>query len=305
MHDSLSSTMKSLRTSVIGVLGALLLAAAATGCSAATTSEEPAKPVAAEQAAATQDAPGAHAGMAGMLAEAAGKLDLTPQQKQTVDAIKADLQAKSAPIKEARAAYVAALADGVSKGAIDPQALATPKQNLTRAAEAFKPQLQDAMNRLHAALNADQRQKLVDVLGEERKEWKHEAMGGMHGHMKKMAAELDLSADQIQTIKSNLRAAHKEHEGDKAAMQAKHEEMKAHMQKLRDAFKGDAFDARALDIGKELPVMAGQHAEKAERFLSIVTPTLTAPQRAKLAAMIQKRGATMEKAAAAAPEEDE
>src|SRR5512140_2081166 len=101
MHDSLSSTMKSLRTSVIGVLGALLLAAAATGCSAATTSEEPAKPVATEQAAVTQDAPGAHAGMAGMLAEAAGKLDLTPQQKQTVDAIKADLQAKSAPIKEA------------------------------------------------------------------------------------------------------------------------------------------------------------------------------------------------------------
>ena len=130
----------------------------------------------------------------------------------------------------------------------------------------------------------------------------------MRGHMRKMVAELELSQDQIETIKSNLRAARKDHDGDKAAgearhgergakMEAKREEMHARMQKLGDAFKAEAFDARALDIGKELTAKAGHHIEKAERFLSIVTPTLTAPQRAKLAAMIQKHGATMEKAA--------
>ena len=128
----------------------------------------------------------------------------------------------------------------------------------------------------------------------------------MHGHMKKVAAELELTPDQIQTIKTNVRAAHKEHAGekvDRAAMEAKHEEMRAHMQKMADAFKSDTFDARALDIGKEMPVMAGHHAEKAEKFLSMVTPILTAPQRAKLSAMIQKHGAMMGKPAPADDDE--
>lgn len=321
MNDSLALSTKSalilrpsLRTAARVALSALLLATAASGC-ATTTSEEIAKPVATEQAAETAEATAPeHQGVGGVFAAAASKLDLTPQQKQTVDAIKADMQAKSAPVKEAKEAFRAALADGVSRGTIDKQALATPLANLTRAAEAAKPALQDAMNRLHAALNADQRAKLVDLMaqrGEDRKERKHDEGGGMRGKMKKMAAELELTDDQIKTIKTNLRAEHKEqekeHEGDRAAMEAKHgdhaamdgkrEEMRARMQKLGEAFKGEAFDAKALDIGKEMPVMATRMAEMTEHFLAIVTPTLTAPQRVKAAAMIQKHGAMMEKAA--------
>jgi hypothetical protein len=138
----------------------------------------------------------------------------------------------------------------------------------------------------------------------------------MRGKMKKMAAELELTDDQIQTIKTNLRAEHKDHEGhegdraamegkhgDRAAMEGKREEMRAHMQKLGDAFKSDAFDARALDIGKEMPAMATHMAEKTEHFLAIVTPTLTAQQRVKAAAMIQKHGAMMQKSAAVEAEE--
>src|SRR4051812_27669565 len=103
MNDSLASSTKSapllapsIRKAARVALSALILATAAAGCASTTTSDELAKPVATEQAAATADtARHEHEGMGGVLVEAAGKLDLTPQQKQTVDAIKADMQAKS------------------------------------------------------------------------------------------------------------------------------------------------------------------------------------------------------------------
>jgi Spy/CpxP family protein refolding chaperone len=309
MNDSLASSPKSAlfgglspRLKITSrAVAALILAAAALGCGA--TSDEPAaQPIAAEEAAERASA-STHDGALGMFTAAAGELNLSPQQQQAVDAIKADLRSKAAPVREAKAKLSTALAEGVAKGSLDPQALAAPVSALSLAVEAFKPALQDGINRLHATLDEGQRERLVALIqerAEERRDAFSEGGGiegrGMRGRMKKIAAELDLSRDQIQSIRSSFRAEREAHTGKASGMMAKRGEVRAHLQKLGEAFKGDSFDARALDAGKELPAMATRRAERASRMLSIVTPVLSPSQREKLATIVKTRGAALEKA---------
>ena len=79
-------------------------------------------------------------------------------------------------------------------------------------------------------------------------------------------------------------------------MKAKRAEMRAHLEKVAEAFKSDSFDARALDVGKQLGGMATLLPERASRMLSIAMPVLTPEQRAKLAVIIKEHGAGMNKA---------
>ena len=298
MNDSLASSTKSalfaapstLRRSVIA---AFILAVAAVGCGA--SSEEPTAPAAATEEAAETSA---QDGFDGMFTHAASKLNLSAQQRQAVEAIKVDLKAKAVPVREAKTKLQVALAEGVAKGSVDAQVLAVPAKELSSAVEAFKPALQDGLNRLHATLDKGQREKLVDMI-EDRIDERRDAFfegGGPRGRMKKIVAELDLSKDQIQKIRSSFLAEREAHEGEAGGMKAKRAEMRAHLEKVAEAFKSDSFDARALDVGKQLGGMATLLPERASRMLSIAIPVLTPEQRAKLAVIIKEHGAGMNKA---------
>src|SRR5262249_37581305 len=94
---------------------ALVLAAAAAGCSSQSSQDPTAPP--AETAAAAQtghEAGGFHAAFA----ESIASLDVRPDQKQIIDQARADLRAKGEPMRQARRDLELAVADGVQKGAI-------------------------------------------------------------------------------------------------------------------------------------------------------------------------------------------
>jgi Spy/CpxP family protein refolding chaperone len=134
--------------------------------------------------AAPQPAPKHHHGhgVAGMLMASLGSLDLKPEQKTAVEAIESDLQKPEEAAKEPRAKLEGDVADGVAAGKLDHKKTDADIKALSDAVAATEPQMQDAMNRLSKALDADQRKKLVETMREKGKEMKehmaeHEGKG--------------------------------------------------------------------------------------------------------------------------------
>jgi Spy/CpxP family protein refolding chaperone len=271
----------------------LALSLAAVGCGSTPDASAVAAAPEAAEAAEAQHGP---ASLHGLLGESLDAVALRPDQKQVVDAIRADLKTRAEPIRAARHELMLAVADGVAAGKVDEAALAAPMAKLTQAVDAFRPAVQADMNKLHATLDATQRTALVAGMrakAEGRREgWKQG--GGMHHPLKKLAAELGLSDDQVATIRAAVKA--QAGGADRGEMMARHEEMRDHMRAVGDAFVSETFDAAALNVGNEGSRAAGTVATHRVRFVAQVLPVLTPEQRAKWAADLRARAGAGEAA---------
>jgi hypothetical protein len=229
--------------------------------------------VTADQAAQAAQAPQAQAVRGGVGVPFLRAVDtltnLRPDQKQTIDGLRASLQQQAAPVTAARAK----LGD---ESRIQPLV-----QQIAAARAASRPAIQQAMNTLHDTLDASQRQALVDAMHAHRGEHR----GMMREHMAKIADELGLTEAQRESIKAAMHAERGEHRGH---ARGEHAEGKQHMQALATAFVSDDFDAAALNVGAH-DGMEKHFEKRMTRLLEAAVPVLTADQREKLAAKIEAR----------------
>src|SRR5688572_12772534 len=179
------------------LIGAHLLSLAACSGSGATTTSNPPEPA---KPAATAATAAAATGWVGMLERALGEVNLRPEQKTEIDQMIRAAEARHAGVKEAGQGLKTAIADQLDSGSYD-------RAKLDREVGALEAALQKtssadvaALARLHAVLDANQRNLLVDALEGELTDHKRDGKGrGRRGGMfkaKKWAVDLALSDDQ-------------------------------------------------------------------------------------------------------------
>lgn len=268
---------------------------------AAPGTGQPASPAAPpEEAEGSEHRQHHHGGFVALIAMSIRDLNLTPDQKATVEKIRSDLVAKMEPARTAEQSLVGVLADGVAAGAVDRAKADAAIDQIVAQAQALHGNTLDAMNQLHAALTAAQRAALVGKLQEHFEKWKeangHEDQQGQHrsGYMVALVRDLSLSQTEAQQIKDSFRSllqANAPAAGQTTNVQDhQHREVSDHMQAFAAAFKADTFDAHSLTSANAANGhMAKWGATRMARFFEAAAPVLTPDQRAKLAQMIRDR----------------
>ena len=285
----------SIRPLHAGVIS-LLLGAASAGCGGGAAAT-PAPATAADVAQQDQgtDATEAehhrhrhHGGVAMLIAMSLKDLDLSADQKATVEKIRTDLIAKMEPGRTAGKNLANVLADGVAAGAVDRAKADAAIAQLATAVAGLHDATSDALNQLHNTLTPAQRTALFDKLQAHWEKWKNaqgsdeqadEAKAHHGDRLAGLTKELGLSQEEDDKItanfKSEMKATPQTHD---------HKEVEGHMQAFATSFKADTFDAKTIGTENGANThMATWGATRMARFFEAVAPVLTPDQRTKLA----------------------
>jgi Spy/CpxP family protein refolding chaperone len=220
-------------------------------------------------------------------------LDITPEQRTTIEKIRADLLQKMDPARAAEKDFDNVLADGVAAGNVNRAKADAAMGKLVTQVQGLHDASLAALDALHAALTPPQRAALVDAVQAHWEKWKEaqgrdEAADEHHhqsGYLLALVRDLGLTKDQAEKIKAKFREQMKGSPQDD-----KHKEVQDHLQAFATAFKGDTFSAKSLTKAKAANGhVAKWGATRRERFLEAAAPVLTPDQRTKLAAQIRER----------------
>ncbi len=237
-----------------------------------------------------------HSGFVGLVLRSGREADLAPEQKIAVGDIQQRLEDEEPPLSTLND-FRADLVSGIRAGKLDEKKLqddyAAIDQNLLLQQKAQA----DAIDALHAALDATARGLLVAAA-----RLRLEAMfrarpeladaGGLveqarvNHQLGRVKVELGLDEAQAEKVKPMLAKS-----GVSPAVgEALKARVRAHAEEMLAAFEKDPLDAHALDLspagGKSPP-----HAslERETKFIGQVLPLLTPEQRERLAVMRQRR----------------
>jgi Spy/CpxP family protein refolding chaperone len=220
-------------------------------------------------------------------------LDLTAEQRTTVEKIRADLVAKMEPARAAGKDLANVLADGVAAGAVNRAKADASIDKLSAQVAKLHDAVADSLNQLHAALTAPQRADLVDKVQAHWERWK-DALGQdekddpqhRSGHLLSLVKSLNLTPEEAQKIKASFKDLNKA-----KPQEHQHKEVVDHLKAFATAFKADKFDAKKLTTANAANVsLAKWGATRRARFLEAAAPILTPDQRTKLAQIIRDWG---------------
>ncbi|HXX69310.1 MAG TPA: Spy/CpxP family protein refolding chaperone [Polyangiaceae bacterium] len=285
-------------------------AASASAVPVASASAEPAAsasaPPAASQVAAPQTAPAEtttkedeeasaevvehhrhhhHAGVGQFVAMSLETLGITPEQHAAIEKIQATLRTKLQPARAADRKLIGLLADGVAAGKIDKAKVDAAIGQLDATSATVHAAAVEALDQLHASLTDAQRMALVDKVKAHWQIWQQANESGAsaaepheHGRLEELSRDVSLSPDQVDKIRTNLRAA-----AAKAPDHFEPEKVTARLDTFGSAFESATFDAKTLKAPEVNPHLASWGAKRMAGFYEIVTPVLTPEQRTKLA----------------------
>jgi Spy/CpxP family protein refolding chaperone len=284
----------------MGIAATLAAGTAMAGCGGGAASNAPASaPTSAQPAEQDEIAAGLsemhrhhhHGGVTMLIALSVDTLGISPEQKSAVEKARAELRTSMEPARAAEQSLHAQLADGIAVGNIDQAKVDAALSQLTSAAAGVHDATIAALNELHAALTPAQRSALVDKVEAHWEVWQkanadeeRSATGQprREGHLARLAGELGLTQEQIDKIHATLAGGGKPQRLDP-------QEIASHLHAFGEAFRSDAFDAKALTTaGSADAHLAGAGAARMARFYEAVTPALTADQRAKLADILRE-----------------
>jgi len=212
--------------------------------------------------------------------EALSKVTLRADQKAIVEQLGREADARHEPIRNARAALQAALADQVAAGKIDRAALKPQVDALLQAIDQSRAADRVALGRLHDVLDKTQRNQFVDAIEDQFHRGRPEH-GGMRA--KRWAADLNLTDQQRDQIRASIQA---KFQGDRDAMREQFHQMREQGKAMLESFRQDQFtpDANAPIFGKDkLERGVGKMIDLAEAAI----PVLTLEQRAIAAQKIR------------------
>lgn len=227
--------------------------------------------------------------------EALGEVPLKPEQRTELEKIANDADRRHASTADGRKELANAIADQIEKGTIDKAALEPKIDRVVADMEKVRPADQAAVARVHALLDADQRNAFVDALEKKLHDAREHHKGGHggFGRMMKLADELKLTDAQRDQIKTVLMDAHEEHEKDGDRVSGERGEhggrgphhrdgAKAHRAEHGkgphglEAFRSDRFDATAAGPHGDVKEHAAKGTTRmlglAEKILPILTP---------------------------------
>jgi Spy/CpxP family protein refolding chaperone len=240
-------------------------------------------------------------GTAGMLLRSIQGLDLTDEQKATMEKIGNDLQTASTNDEDggARGAMRdihAELVSGTKAGKIDTAKVEAQESALESAARTRRLAEADALNTAHKMLDEKQRKTVAfNVRSIEEKRAARFRNRGRDAGAPSMARlkfehytkDLDLDADQQKKVQA-LYPKDDKNTGDPS------EEARKQLDELLTAFEKSDFDARRFESAEGLKKRLTPMAETV-KFLSQLAPVLKPDQRAKLSEKLDKeRSATNE-----------
>jgi Spy/CpxP family protein refolding chaperone len=237
---------------------------------------------------------GHHAG--GDLVHAALRLpSLRGDQRAQIQQLIEQEKAAHVGIRAARADLMLAVAQGVEAGRVDDAALKPKVDAVAQAAAAGEPMERAALEKLHGILDAAQRVELVNAIeahrqaaargGEPAGNGDRAERRGHGGGAGPLARGLDLSPQQKDQIRANMKAGHDASAATGGGRQA-HEAARAQHAKVLEAFKGDRF---VMNEVAPLVPEAGR-ARGPQKMIDAVKaslPVLTPQQRATAAAKLR------------------
>ncbi len=205
------------------------------------------------------------------LLRAALQLDsLTSSQQSQIRQLIATRRSAAAPVRQANAQVLTALAQQVDQGQINTQALATSLSAEQSAATAELQVDQTTLAQLHSILTPAQRNQLVDAV-----EARSAHGGGRSAEKGQRGGSLGLSERQRAETKANLKALRPQDAGG-----GQHGQMRTAL----ESFRGDSFDASAMG-------RVEHGGEREVRFAEAAVPVLTSSQRANFASGLRNRAA--------------
>jgi hypothetical protein len=281
------SSLRRLASS-LSFVSVLALSLGLAACGGST--QDPSSPSAVAEAEEPSASP--EGGMAGFVHDAIASANLRADQKTKVDAIEASLKTATESVRAARKDAALTLAAQVKKGALDEAALDAKIDVAMKAAEAAKPAVQDAVQKLHDTLDATQRKAVVDAMRgrlEKARGGDEDEGHGARGRLKKLADQLELTSEQRDAIKQEMKKQLAGHREGLAAKRAEHDKAREHVKAIASAFESDSFDAKALGVGDHLASGAKAMGKGVEKVIAIAVPILTQPQRDKLAGILEAR----------------
>jgi Spy/CpxP family protein refolding chaperone len=237
-------------------------------------------------------------GPTGALFRAASSLDLKPEQKASLEKIATEMRDADRASRGdvdgggARTAMKLAhneLLDGVRAGKIDSAKMAKHYEAMESAATARLDKDAEALNKLHATLDAGQRTaavasvRAVDEKRAARMKGRDQPDGGRPSvakmRLERYTRDLDLDADQQKKVQAILP------KDDARALDAR-EQAKKHQEAVLAAFEAPTFDAKKLDSGDAKKIRAPM--EEQVKFLGQLLPILRTDQRDRLAKQMDK-----------------
>jgi Spy/CpxP family protein refolding chaperone len=217
-----------------------------------------------------------------MLFQAAHNLELKDDQKAKVDASMKSARPDMAGAADTMKAMHADMIAGVKAGKLDDKKMEGHWTAVDKARKAHEDKADEALNALHAALDAGQRKQVVAAVRDAMSK-RPGRPGGPPGDMSKMRVErltkeLGLDAAQQKKVEAIV---------PKQEPAPGREEMKKQVDALLGAFEADGFDARKIEGYDSKRVKAHMDAEM--KFIAALLPILKPEQREKLAQMMDKK----------------
>lgn len=224
-------------------------------------------------------------GPAGVLRLALEDLDLEGGTRAAALAVADDLHAATEPVRAEQQRVAAALGDRIAAGTLTRADIDAAVADLDKAGRAAVPAFQSAANRLHALLDEEQREDLLDALRDAGRARFH-GEGGPRERMKQLAEDLELTDEQREAIRDKVKEEiHRARAEGRGRFEAARERWKA----AAEAFVSDDFDAAALGLGEGLAIRR-TFLETKLRVVEAAVPRLSPAQRQKLAAFVRARG---------------
>jgi Spy/CpxP family protein refolding chaperone len=275
-------TMKMIPTFASASLLALALSVAA--CGGTTAADQ--GPQTAQSALTTAPIGVATHGPVKMVADALGDVPLRADQRTELEKLATEAEARHQATASAHKDLMEAVAVQIEAGSIDRAAL-QPK--IDAAANAWKS-VQDAdrasLERVHAILDASQREKFVDALQARMKAARSEHEGKAKGHeggIHAWAADLKLTDAQREQLKQAFRDNMKAH-GAAAGLREGWKEHHARAGKVMDAFKTDHFVLDEVAPKQDPQAIADKMSGRILHMAEVALPILTPEQRSIAAA---------------------
>jgi hypothetical protein len=240
-----------------------------------------------------------HGGIASGLFRAAHDLDLAQAPQNALGTIEANLKADDDGIRAAMKVFRADLVVGVKAGKLDSAKLTADDGVVEEAIANHKAKEAEALDSLHALLDAAQRTTLVASVRAKQAEresrmtdWikAKEADGAAPDWSKKRLDKLtaDLALDPAQQSQVAAILAKASDPPSRTGFQSRLDERQKRTDALLTAFAGDTFDAKTLDLSILPGKTAREPFDHIVAFVSKLLPILHPDQRDKFAASLDR-----------------